>query len=102
MTSQETRCLSTPEIPDCQHLRQIDSLNEIISELGWKIKGLAVTLEEMQYELSFEPEFRGKWDEHDELAEEKRMAEIELNTCNNMLEQETKNAENQNCFCLLI
>ena len=101
MNSEETRCLSTPDIPECQHQRQAQSLNDIISELGWKIRELSVTLEEMQYELSFEPEFLGKWDEHDELSEERRLAELELKTCNDLLEKETKNAELQDCYCLL-
>ena len=94
--------LSTPEIPPCDHQRKIESIQEIIFELDWKINQLSLSLEEMEYELRLEPEFFGKWSGHAELFEEMRVAELEMTTCHEIVAKEEKTASEENCFCLLI
>ena len=98
-SNQSTSTISTPEAPVCEHQEKEESLQEIIETLDWKIQTLEEDLDDLDYELSWIPEYFGKYDHYDTLSEEKRMVEKEVTTCTKMIEDIKEKAHAENCFC---
>ena len=86
----------------CTHLSREESLKEIIEHLQWKIKQLETDLDDTEYEISFWPDYVGKWFKYEALAVEKKKAEQEITTCTKMIHEQRKKGKFENCItCFL-
>ena len=86
----------------CEHQAKKESLQDIIDHLLWKIGQLEIDLDDVQYELSFWPEYVGKWAGHEALSEEKCQAEKEVTICSQMIQDQREEAKAEKCtVCLL-
>ena len=100
MDLNQATSLSTPDILSCDHQNKIESVEEIIEDLNWKVGVLDKKIEEVQNVLSNDVEFFEKWDPMDRFSSEKLEMEIELLKCQQIILETQRKAEAEKCFCL--
>ena len=82
----------------CEYQAKQESLQDIIDHLLWKISQLEIDLNNVEYEVSFWPDYVGKWTGHQALSEEKRQAEKEVTICSQMIQDQKEKSKAEKLY----